>query len=137
MRLMRSAVLAGLGLTAAACATSTATTTTVSGTPVVQAVPAVDPAGRWGLTLMAQGQNLDLVMELTRRTGNEFGGTITSQVFPPIDIAKATLTGDRLLISATAPTGDVATLNLVIAGDVLDGEWSMAGDGSRVRGRRL
>ena len=41
------------------------------------------------------------------------------------------------MVQAPAPTGDVATFNLVIDGDRMTGEWSMPGMGSGVTGRRI
>jgi hypothetical protein len=36
-----------------------------------------------------------------------------------------------------APTGDTATFDLLIDGDVISGDWSMPGMGSKVSGRRI
>jgi hypothetical protein len=141
MRIRTFAVLAGAVLLSTACRTTTTTTTTVSGTPVLTQVPApapaVDPVGRWSLALVAQGQNLGLTMDVERIAGNDFKGVISSDLFPPIAFSKATLEGNRMLITAPSPTGDAATLDLRFIGDIIEGEWSMAGDGSRVSGRRV
>ncbi len=104
--------------------------------PAPAAVATMDPSGKWSVALTAQGQAFDFEMELRRIGGAEFGGVVTSQAFPPMNINKATLTGNTMKLSLTAPTGDEATFNLVFEGDVLTGDWSMPGDGSRLSGRR-
>lgn len=105
-------------------------------TPAPAAVATIDPSGKWAVALTAQGQQFDFEMELRRIGGAEFGGVVTSQAFPPMNINKATLTGNTMKMSLTAPTGDEATFNIVFEGDVLTGDWSMPGDGSRISGRR-
>lgn len=99
--------------------------------------PAVNPAGRWSVALTAQGQPFDFVMELRQVNGAEYGGVVSSQMFPPMNINKATLTGNRMKVSVTAPTGDAASFDIVFEGDTFSGDWSMPGDGSKVSGRRL
>lgn len=137
MRIRTFAVLAGAVLLSTACRTTSTTATTVTGTPVVAQMPVVDPGGRWSLAIVAQGQNLALTMEVERISGNDYKGTISSDMFPPMAFSKATLDGNRMIITAPSPTGDMATLDLRFNGDIIDGEWSMPGDGSKVSGKRL
>lgn len=138
MRIRTFAVLAGAVLLSTACRTTSSTATTVTGTPVLtQVAPAVNPVGRWSLALVAQGQNLGLTMDVERISGNDYKGTLTSDAFPPMAFTKATLDGNRMVITAPAPTGEMATLDLRFNGDIIDGEWSMPGDGSKVSGRRM
>lgn len=135
--------LAGVLLLSTACAKANKPETTP--TPAVAAAapapaPAravVNPVGRWTVALTAQGQAFDMVMELRAIQGDEFGGVINSQAFPPIPINKATRTGNSMVIKITAPTGDEATININFEGDTFTGDWSMPGDGSRVSGRRI
>ncbi len=125
-----------------------AASVTPTGTPAPAAAPAAmaqpaapaqqyDPSGRWSVALTAQGQPFDFIMELRRGANGEFGGTVTSQQFPPMNINKATLNGNQMRIFITAPTGDEASFNITFTGDTFSGEWSMPGDGSRVSGRRI
>ncbi len=104
--------------------------------PGPAAAAALDPSGKWTVALSAQGQAMDFEMELRRIGGAEFGGVLTSVAFPPININKATLAGNTMKVSFTAPTGDEGTINIVFEGNVLSGDWSMPGDGSRISGRR-
>ncbi len=132
------ALIAGVALLTTACATTSSTTTSVSGTPVLTQIPVpapVDAAGKWTVALVAQGQAMEIAMDLAK-VGDGYGGTLTSDVFPPIGITKGTLTGKQLVLIFPVPTGDTGTMTVTIEGDVFSGEWSMPGDGSKVSGKR-
>lgn len=138
MRRSPLALLLLASLLASACRRGT---TEVAATPVPVAAPvaapAVNAAGRWALVIEAQGQALELVMDLRKISDTEYAGTASSEMFPPMTLTKVTLTGNKLVIQAPAPTGDVATFNLLIDGDRMTGDWSMPGMGSGVTGRRI
>lgn len=143
MRIRTYAVLAAAAMFTTACATKTSTSTTVSGTPVLTqvpapvAAPAFNPAGKWLVTLVAQGQQMSLTMDLVKNSDGTWGGSFTSDMFPPMTITKADLTGNKMVITIPVPTGDMATINITFDGDIFEGEWSMPGDGSKTSGRRL
>ena len=145
MRTRSFAALAGVLALTTACSSASSTTTAApapapapaAAAPVRAPAAAVNPVGRWTVALTAQGQAFDMVMELRLIQGDEFGGVINSQAFPPIPINKATRTGNSMRIAITAPTGDEAIINITFEGDTFSGEWSMPGDGSRVSGRRI
>lgn len=141
MRLRSVSALAAIVCVAAACSkatTSAGSAPAPAAAPAAVApAPAVRPEGRWSVALTAQGQALDFVMELRQVNGPEYGGVVSSQMFPPMNINKATLTGNRMKISVTAPTGDEASFDIVFEGDVFTGDWQMPGDGSRVSGKRI
>lgn len=137
------ALLAVLTLSTA-CASAPASTTpapvAAPAMPAAAAAPApaaVNPVGRWSVALSAQGQAFDFVMDLRHVSGDDYTGSINSQAFPPMPINSAKRSGNSMVIKITAPTGDEATINIVFEGDVITGEWSMPGDGSRVSGRRI
>lgn len=140
------AIAAILALTTACSSASTTSAPASAPAPMAAPTPApaavaapasVDPSGKWSVALTAQGQAFDFVMELRRISGPEFGGVVTSQAFPPMNVNKATLTGNTMKLTVTAPTGDEATFNIVFEGSTLSGDWSMPGDGSRISGRRM
>lgn len=143
MRIRTLATLGAAAMVSAACSTKTSTSTTVSGTPVLTqlpapvAAPAVDPAGKWLVALVAQGQQMNLTMDLIKNADGSWGGNFTSDMFPPMTITKAELTGNKMVITLPVPTGDMATMNFTFNGDIFEGEWSMPGDGSKASGRRL
>lgn len=104
--------------------------------PAPAASAAYDPAGKWSLGLNAMGQQLEVALDLYRLSDGKWAGTVSSAMFPPFPISEATLTGKRMVISFVAPTGDPAKITLDFDGDAAQGEWTMAGDGSKVVGRR-
>jgi hypothetical protein len=140
----RSFILLAAALLVSACASRSSTSTRVEGTPVLTQIPApapasaaYDPAGKWSLALVAQGQAMELTMTLVRNADGTYGGNFTSEVLPPMVITSAKLDGTRMVITLPVPTGDVATMNMTFAGDVLEGDWSMPGDGSKLSGKRI
>ena len=143
MRLSAALALTGTLVLTAACAAAPASTAPApapAAAPAAMAAPApaaANPVGRWTVALTAQGQAFDFVMDLRHISGDDYTGSVSSQAFPPMAINSAKRSGNSMVIKVTAPTGDEATFNVVFEGDVLSGEWSMPGDGSRVSGRRI
>ena len=150
---MRSLLPIVLLLTA--CQTSRSTSTTITGTPELRPAPApagatiaatpaaataapaaVQPAGKWLITLSAQGSPMDVQVELVRLEDGSWTGTVTSAAFPPFPVSKAVLTGNKMVATLAIPTGDTATMTLEFDGDTVTGEWAMPGDGSRLSGKR-
>ena len=146
---MRSHLPIALLLTA--CQTSRSTSTTITGTPELRPAPAsgvtipaatsaapaaVQPAGKWLITLSAQGSPMDVQVELVRLEDGSWTGTVTSAAFPPFPVSKAVLTGNKMVATLAIPTGDTATMTLEFDGDTVTGEWAMPGDGSRLSGKR-
>lgn len=138
MRLRPFVALFALALVATACSSSsTAGGAGAAPAPAMVAAPAVNPVGRWAVALTAQGQALEATLELRQLNGAEYGGNITSAMFPPVAISKATLMGTVMRVTFVAPTGDEASMSLTFEGDTFTGEWAMPGDGSRLSGRRI
>jgi len=141
---MRSRSLAPLALLALAACQSAGTMPSPAAAPAPVAAPAAvaapsaafDPAGKWSLGLNAMGQQLEVALDLYRLSDGKWAGTVSSAMFPPFPISEATLTGKRMVIAFVAPTGDPAKITLDFDGDAAQGEWTMAGDGSKVVGRR-
>jgi hypothetical protein len=138
-----------------ACQTSRSTSTTITGTPELRPAPApagatiaatpavapaapasVQPAGKWLITLSAQGSPMDVQVELVHLEDVFWTGTVTSAAFPPFPVSKAVLTGNKMVATLAIPTGDTATMTLEFDGDTVTGEWAMPGDGSRLSGKR-
>jgi hypothetical protein len=104
--------------------------------PTPAPAPAANPVGRWALSLEAQGQMIELVMDI-QKVGEGYTGSASSNMFPTMALSRVVLTGNRLVVDAPTPMGTVATFDLLIEGDNLSGEWATSGMGSRVTGRRL
>lgn len=145
----RHAALAGLALLAGACKTTTSTTTQITGTPRLEPVPqqaaaapapapatAWSPAGKWTVGLVAQGQNMEVTLELVKLADGTWSGMIGTAQFGTIPLSKVTVTGKQMVASFPVPTGDMGTMTLNFDGEIAEGEWSMPGDGSKVSGKR-
>lgn len=139
MMLRATVGFVGIVLLATACKTTASSSIVVTGTPVLRSVPAppYSPEGKWTLALVAQGQSMEVLLELAKLPDGTWSGTLTSAAFPPIPIAKATLDGKQMLATFAVPTGDTGSMTLTFDGDVVAGEWSMPGDGSKVSGKKM
>ncbi len=138
----RHVPLFAAALVVTACTTRSTTSTTVTGSPVMTQMPApepaFDPAGRWSVSLVAQGQPMDLTLILVKtEAAGTYTGNFTHEALGPMPLSSAKLDGKKMVLTLAVPTGDMATMNLLFDGDVVTGEWSMPGDGSKVSGRRL
>jgi hypothetical protein len=143
-----AAALAGLALVTSACKTTTATTTTVSGSPRLEPAPAAvvapapapaaySPAGRWRVGIIAQGQSMEVTLELVKLADGTWTGSIGTEQFGTIPLSKVDITDKKMVASFPVPTGDVGSMTLNFDGDNAEGEWSMPGDGSKVAGKRI
>ena len=104
--------------------------------PAPPPAPVADPVGRWSISLEAQGQAIELVMDI-QKAGEGYTGSASSNMFPTMSLSRVVLTGNRLVVDAPTPMGTVATFDLLIEGDNMTGEWATSGMGSRVTGRRI
>lgn len=144
-----SAALAGLALFAGACKSVSTTSTQVSGTPRLEpapaavaaapAAPAAAPwtaAGKWMVGIVAQGQAMEVTVELVKLADGTWAGSIGTAQFGTIPMSKVEVTGKKMVATFPVPTGDMGTMTLNFDGDIAEGEWSMPGDGSKVSGKR-
>lgn len=140
MKLRLAAAFVCTAVLATGCKTASSTTTTVTGTPVLQPAPApaFSPAGKWSLGIVAQGQSMEVVLELAKLPDGTWTGSLASAAFPPIPVSKATLEGRKMMLAFPVPTGDMGSMNLTFTGaDLVEGEWAMPGDGSKVSGKKM
>ncbi len=140
---LRAAALAGLALLVSACKTTTTTTTSIAGTPRLEPAPVAapapapySPAGKWTVGLVAQGQSMEVTLELVKLADGTWTGSIGTAQFGTIPLSKVTVEGKKMVASFPVPTGDMGSMTLNFDGDAAEGEWSMPGDGSKVSGKR-
>ena len=144
-----SAAVAGLALLAGACKTVTTSSTQVTGSPRLEpapaavaapapapAAPAWSAAGKWMVTIVAQGQAMEVTVELVKLADGTWAGSIGTAQFGTIPMSKVEVTGQKMVASFPVPTGDMGSMTLNFDGDKAEGEWSMPGDGSKVSGKR-
>lgn len=148
-----SVAVLGLALAASACKTTTSTSTTISGTPRLEpnvaaataSAPAAAPApaapawtaeGKWTVGIIAQGQSMEVTVELKQLADGSWAGVIGTAQFGAIPLSTVKVTGKQMVATFPVPTGDTGTMTLNFNGDIAEGEWSMPGDGSKVSGKR-
>lgn len=150
---MRIALAAAtLALLASACKTTSSTSTQVTGTPRLEPAPvaappaaapapaaaAYSPAGKWTVGIIAQGQAMEVTVDLVKLADGSWTGSIGTAQFGTIPMSKVEIVnnGKRMVANFPVPTGDVGTMTLNFDGNNAEGEWSMPGDGSKVSGKR-
>ena len=96
----------------------------------------VDPAGTYTTYLTAQGTAMTTVTKIEKRADGTYGGTVTGDGIPPLPVNSVTVTRNRIHLSVSAPDGSEALIDMWLTGEDFTGEWSMAGDGSKITGKK-
>jgi hypothetical protein len=96
----------------------------------------IDPVGTYTVYLTAQGNAMTTTTRIDKRTDGTYGGTVNGDGIPPLPVTSVTVTGNKVKLSLTAPDGSEAIISMVITGDDITGDWSMAGDGSKISGKK-
>lgn len=145
--------VATVALLTSACKTTTTTSTSITGTPRLEPAPAAapaatpapapaaaaySPAGKWTVGIIAQGQAMEVTVDLVKMADGSWTGSIGTAQFGTIPLSKVEIVnnGKRMIASFPVPTGDMGSMTLNFDGNVAEGEWSMPGDGSKVSGKR-
>jgi hypothetical protein len=96
----------------------------------------VDPAGTYTVYLTAQGNAMTTTTRIDKRTDGTYGGTVNGDGIPPLPITSVTVSGNKVRVALTSPDGGEAVISMIITGDDITGEWSMANDGSKITGKK-
>ncbi len=96
----------------------------------------IDPVGTYTVYLTAQGNAMTTTTRIDKRTDGTYGGTVNGDGIPPLPVTSVTVTGNKVKLSLTAPDGSEAVISMIITGDDITGEWSMANDGSKITGKK-
>ncbi|MBI3568601.1 MAG: hypothetical protein HY084_10440 [Gemmatimonadetes bacterium] len=153
---VRLPVLVAMALGAAACSSASSTGAAAppapaaapapSG-PVANATPApapapaprvrnIDPTGMYDVNITAQGNPMAINAVIEKKADGTWGGTVTGDAIPPLPIRSVTVTGNSVKLVVTAPDGGDAFITMVVDGTDISGDWSMAGDGSKITGKK-
>jgi hypothetical protein len=96
----------------------------------------IDPTGTYTVYLTAQGNAMTTTTRIDKRTDGTYGGTVNGDGIPPLPITSVTVAGNKVRVALTAPDGGEAVISMIITGDDISGEWSMANDGSKISGKK-
>lgn len=96
----------------------------------------VDPVGTYTTYITAGGNAMTTTTRIDKKPDGGYTGTVTADGIPPLPVNSVTVSGNKIHLSITGPDGGEAIIDMVLVGDDITGSWSMAGDGSRLTGKK-
>ena len=108
-------------------------------TPAAAAVDTtkdIDPVGTYTVYLTAQGNAMTTPTRIDKKEGGGYTGTVQGDGIPPLPVTSVTVTKNKVRLSITAPDGSEAIIEMLVNGEDITGQWSMANDGSRITGKK-
>jgi hypothetical protein len=96
----------------------------------------IDAVGTYTIYLTAQGNAMTTTTRIDKNADGTYMGTVNGDGIPPLPVNSVTVTGNRVKLSVTAPDGSEAIIDMIIKGDDITGQWSMANDGSTITGKK-
>jgi hypothetical protein len=96
----------------------------------------VDPVGTYTTYITAGGNSMTTTTRIDKKADGTYTGTVTADGIPVLPVNTVTVTGNKIHLSITGPDGGEAIIDMVLVGDDITGSWSMAGDGSRLTGKK-
>lgn len=142
---IRLAILVAVAFLATAAAPSAAQVPPDRPPPAPPAPPApaapaaekdVNPVGSYELSVVVQGQMIGSFVKIEKKDST-FTGTVSTEAYGTFTIAALKVSGKTITLSIYAADGSPVTINMTLEGDQVTGDWSMAGDGSRLTGKKL
>ena len=98
----------------------------------------VNPVGTYSLQITAQGNPMVIRAVVEKHEDGTFGGTVTGESFPPLTIKSVVVAARNVKLTVVSPDGSDAMVDITIdENNDVTGQWSMAGDGSAVTGKKL
>ncbi|MFI5231014.1 MAG: hypothetical protein ACHQSE_00755 [Gemmatimonadales bacterium] len=97
----------------------------------------VDPVGTYTVYLTAQGNAMTTTTRIDKNADGTYTGTVNGDGIPQLPVNSVTVKGNKVKLSVTAPDGSEAIINMILNGDDITGDWSMANDGSTITGKRV
>jgi len=96
----------------------------------------IDPVGTYTVYLTAQGNAMTTTTRIDKKPDGTYTGSVSGDGIPPLPVNSVTVTGNKVKLSISAPDGSEAIIEMWIKGDDITGQWSMAGDGSTITGKK-
>ena len=96
----------------------------------------IDAVGTYTVYQTAQGNAMTTTTRIDKKADGTYTGTVNGDGIPPLPVNSVTVTGNRVKLSVTAPDGSEAIIDMIIKGDDITGQWSMANDGSTITGKK-
>jgi hypothetical protein len=103
--------------------------------PQAPATPNVDPVGTYDLSIVVQGASMPSTIKIEKKDST-FVGSVSTDAYGTFEIASVKVSGKAITLIIYTQDGSPVTIALNLDGDQVTGEWSMAGDGSKVTGKK-
>ena len=96
----------------------------------------IDPVGTYTVYLTAQGNAMTTTTRIDKQADGTYTGTVNGDGIPPLPVTSVTVTKNKVRLSLTAPDGGEAIIEMIVNGEDITGQWSMANDGSKISGKK-
>lgn len=101
------------------------------------AAPAIDPAGKYSVSAVVQGQAADFEVVIEKKEDGTWGGTMSNPNYGTSIISALKVEGRTVKMVLATSQGVDANIEFTLMEDnTVDGSWSMQGDGGKVTGKK-
>jgi hypothetical protein len=108
--------------------------------PTAARPAAFSPIGQFDFTTMAQGEQVNGMIEIVRLDNGAMGGKLTTTATPDLPIKSVTVDGRKVTIESEIPDAGplVITLNFEADNNTFSGSWAISavGDSGTLSGKR-
>ncbi|MBY0488628.1 MAG: hypothetical protein K2R93_02190 [Gemmatimonadaceae bacterium] len=117
---------------------SAAAAPTISVAPAARAVSdtAFKAEGNYTLTLTVDGQAMTMALVVEKKADGTFSGVFRNAELGDIPSTSFKLEGRTMTIGVQTPGGPAGVTLTVKPDNTVEGEWGMAGDGSKISGKK-
>jgi len=96
----------------------------------------IDPVGTYTVYLTVQGNAMTTTTRIDKKEGGGWTGTVNGEGLPPLPVNSVTVTKNKVKLSISTPDGTEAIIEMLVNGEDVTGQWSMANDGSKLTGKK-
>lgn len=117
---------------------SAAAAPTISVAPAAHVVSdtAFKAEGNYTLTLTVDGQAMTMALVVEKKADGTFSGVFRNAELGDIPSTSFKLEGRTMTIGVQTPGGPAGVTLTVKPDNTVEGEWGMAGDGSKISGKK-
>jgi hypothetical protein len=94
------------------------------------------PEGSYSLNLTVSGEAMSMTFTVEKKADGTFAGVFRNAELGDLPTTGIKVEGRTLTIGVQSPVGPAQVTLTVKSDNAVEGEWSMAGDGSKVAGKK-